>query len=193
MLNKSVKRLALFLIFVYLFLVKSGHTTADIFAQRIVSRNKLSAVTLDLSTMTSFNDGQKISLFNSSGFQPDGFDLNSIRIKGSTTGNFKYHIKVIKTGGDDLLCNKLELEVLNRQFSSKYKGALLNLNIDSNITNNNLDDWIFTINLNDNSQELKNKICKFDLDIKTYYDTPSETGGIFAEKLISNIISSGNW
>jgi hypothetical protein len=191
MLNKSVKQIALLLIFVYLFLIKSGYTAADIFAERVVVHDKLSAVTLDFSTLASSNDTKKENLFNSV-FQPGGFDVNSIRIKWSSSGTFKYHIQVVKTDGDDFLCGKLKLKVFDRNFKNKFDGQLLDFKIDSEILNGNTDDWIFMASLDDSSQELKNKVCKFDLDIKTYYDSPAEIGGIFVEKRISSSISTIN-
>lgn len=193
MLNKSVKRLSLFLICIYLFLVKLGYTDADIFAERIVSRNKLSAITLDFSTITSFSNNKILNLFHSTSLQPNGFDLGAIRIKGQSNSDFKYHIQAVKINGDDVFCNKLKLEVFNRHFNRKFNGSLLSLNINSDIADNNLTDWIFMLSLDDNSPELKNKICEFNFDIRTYRNYPDEKNGIFAQRLVSNIVSSGNW
>jgi len=193
MLNRSVKRLALFIIIIYIFLIKSGYTSADLFAERKVSQNKLSAVTVNLSALSTYSQETKLNLFNSPAFQPGGFDLGAIKIEGKTSGKFKYYIRTVKTGGDDLLCSKLKISVYNRNFDKKSAGNLLALNINSNISTNKSDDWIFMISLDDNDRELKNKTCEFNLDIKSYYDNPDNAGGIYAQKIISNKISSGDW
>lgn len=191
MLSKSLKIFALFLILLYIFLDQLGYTAADIFAERTVSRNKISAITLDFSTLSSSQESGIAKLFDSS-FQPGGFDLKAIRIKGMASNDFKYRIKAVKTGGDDLLCNNLEVEILNRRFSRKFSGRLLDLDLAAE-NDNNLQDWIFMISLDSNDPELKNKSCQFDLDIKTYHDNPAESGGIYAQRILSNNISTGTW
>lgn len=193
MLKPGIKRLAVFLMLLHIFLVETGYTDADIFAERVVSRNKFSATTLDFSTRNSFNNSLVTNLFSSLGIQPSGFDLRGVKIKAETDTRSKYRLKAIKTNGDDFFCSHLGVKVFNRSFSEVFSGSLLNLSINSNFTNSDPKDFIFFVSLDEQSQELKNKICEFNLDFKTYRNSPDEHGGIFALRSISNVISSGNW
>ena len=190
MLKPEIKRLALFLILLYLFLIKTNYTDADIFAERIVSHNKLSATTLDFSTRSSFNNSPAISLFHSVGIQSGGFDLAAIRVAPDNETKFKYRLRSVKTNGDDFFCSQLQLKVFNRNFFEIYNGSLLDLSLTT--LNSDPRDYIFFISLDDQNPALKNKICEFNFDFKTFRNKPDEQGGIFAQRLISNIISSGN-
>ncbi len=193
MLKPGIKRLALFLILLYFFLIKTSYTDADIFAERVISHNKFSAKSLDFSTRTSFNNNPITSLFSSLGLQPGGFDLGAVRVKSEANSRFKYSIRTAETNGDDYFCKQLEVEVYSRNFYKLFDGHLVDLNIDSRITNDKPEDWIFFVNLNDQDAALKNKICEFNFVLKTYRNKYSENGGIFAQRLIKNIISSGTW
>lgn len=193
MLSPGIKRLALFLILLYFFLIRTDYTDADIFAERIVRQNRFSAKTLDFSTRTSFNNNPITSLFSSLGLQPGGFDLGAVRIKREAGGDFKYYLRAVKTNGDDLLCSRLKLEVYSRNFFKIYGGRLLDLELDSQISNDDPEDWIFFISLDDYEASLKNNICEFDFIFRTYRRDFSESGGIFAQRTIRNIISSGSW
>lgn len=193
MLKPVIKRLAVFLILLYVFLVKTSYTDADIFAERTVSDNKFSAITLDFSTRNSFNNSLMTSLFSSLGIQPNGFDLGAAKIETDTDNKFKYRVKTVKTNGDDLFCSRLNVKVLDRNFFYIWSGPLLDLNFTSRLVNANPKDFIFFVSLDDHNPELKNRICEFNIALKTYRDNPDEQGGIFAERLINNVISSGNW
>ncbi|MFA5886794.1 MAG: hypothetical protein WC863_03360 [Patescibacteria group bacterium] len=191
MLKPEIKRLAIFLILLYVFLIKTGYTDADIFAERVVSRNKFSVMTLDFSTKSSFNNSPVTSLFHSLGIQPNGFDLAAAKVKAETDAKFKYHLRAVKTNGDDFFCSQLQVRVFNRNFLEIFSGSLLNLSFST--ANSNPRDFIFFVSLSGQDQALQNKICEFNFDLKTYRDQPDEQGGIFAQRLISNVISSGNW
>ena len=193
MLKPEIKRLAVFLILLYVFLVKTSYTDADIFAERTVNANKFSAITLDFSTRNSFNNSLITSLFRSLGIQPSGFDLGAAKIKAETSNKFKYQVKTVKTSGDDLFCGRLNVKVFDRNFFEIWSGSLLDLNFTSRFINPNSKDYIFFVSLDDQNPELKNKICEFNFALKTYRDNPDEQGGIFAERLINNVISSGSW
>lgn len=193
MLRKKINRISWFLILLYIFLVQSNYTDADIFAERVVEKNKLSVITLDFSTRITFNDNTTNNLFNSFGFLPGGFDIGAIKIMNETKNSFKYYLKAIKISGDDDFCNKLELKILNQSLKQIYSGSLLSLNINSSINDFSNDKWIFMINFDDNSEIFKNKRCEFNFKFRTYREDMNETGGIYAEREINNIISSGNW
>jgi len=190
MLRPEIKRLALFLILLYFFLIKTGYTDADIFAERVVSHNKFSALSLDFSTRSSFNNSPATSLFHSLGIQPGGFDLAAARVKAETDTKFRYRLRSVKTNGDDLFCGKLHLKVFNRNFFEVFNGSLLDLSLTT--INSDPRDFIFFVSLDDQDAALKNKICEFNFDFRTFRVTPDEQGGIFAQRLIGNVISSGN-
>jgi hypothetical protein len=193
MLNSGIKRLLLFMILLYSFLSNTGYTDADIFAERVVSQNKFSAMTLDFSTKNSFNNSPVNSLFHSLGIQPGGFDLGSIRLKNESNGKAKYYLKTVQTNGDDNFCKNLHLKILNRNFLPIFSGNLLDASLTSSLDGSKMKDYIFFISLDDNDSSLQNKICEFNFDFHTYHENPDEQGGIFAQRLVGNVISSGNW
>lgn len=193
MLKPGIKKLTAFLILLYLFLIKTGYTDADIFAERTVSHNKFSALAIDFSIKNSFNNTTINSLFYSLGIVPSGFDLGALRLKANENNKFSYRVKTIKTNGDDLFCKSLRVKIFDRNFFQIYNGSLADLFFSSRFTNSNPKDFIFFISLDDQNSELKNKICEFNFDFKTYRDNPDEQGGIFAQRLINNVISSSNW
>lgn len=193
MLESGIKQLIIFSILLSIFLIKTHYTNADIFAERIVGHNKMSALSLDFSSRSSFNYVQITTLFHSLGMQPGGFELGSLKITPENNSTFKYIFKVLKTGGDEAFCNSLLIKVLDKNFSSLYSGSLMNLNLPSDFTNADSKNFIFVVSLDDNSKTIQNKTCKFNFDFKSYHASPSETGGIYAERVISNVISSGSW
>lgn len=193
MLKPGIKRLAVFVMLLYIFLIKSSYTSADIFADRIVRNNKFSATSVDFSTRSSFNNSFIMSLFHSLGIQPGGFDLGAIKVKADTDTKFKYRMKIVRTNGDDYLCSRLQAQVLNRNLVGITSDSLSNLSFLSSFNGPSPKDLIFFISLDDDNAALKNKICEFNIDLKTYRNDPDEQGGIFAERKISNVISSGDW
>lgn len=193
MLRPEIKRLAFFLILIFFFLTKSNYTDADLFAERIISRNRFSAITLDFTTRSSFNNNLSNNLFHSLGIQPGGFDLAAVKIKAETDSKLKYHLRAYQTNGDTTLCDNLHIKMLNRNFFEIFDGPLKDLSVDSKLDKSAPKDFIIFISLDTNNQSLQNKICEFNFDFKTYRNNPDETGGIFARRLITNVISSGDW
>lgn len=192
MLNARIKIILVFSLLLSIFLTNTQYTDADIFAERIVRKNSLSMTTVDFSARHSASNNSITYLFRTIGLQPGGFDLGAIRIKKEGKLNFKYHIKTVKTNGDERLCNALDVQVLQKNLTLKYQGKLMNLSINSSI-DDKLGDWIFFISLEDKDEILTNKICEFNLSFKTWRNQPNETEGIYAERTLSNVISSGNW
>lgn len=193
MLIRGVKKWALFSIFFYIFLIMLRFTGADIFAERIVRENKFRAITLDFTTGASYNNFAIADLFRTTGIVPGGYDLGAVRVRGITPFYSRYNLKVVKISGDDNFCNALKLEIINRNFSKKYDGDLLDLSLNSNLSEDSLQDWIFVVSFDDDDPLLVNKICDFNLELRTYREDSDETGGLFAERKIRNIISSGSW
>lgn len=193
MISRGVKRLALLLIFLYIFLIGAGYTAADIFAERVVVHNSLVATSLDFTVLTSLNRNRITTLFRSIGIEPDGFDMGVLRVKREGVNVFKYQLKTAKTNGDDLFCGKLNLDVRSRTFGKIYSGRVMDLAVNSSLTSGSPNDWVFLVSLDDQDPSLQKKICEFNFDMKTYRDQPGERGGLFAQRLISNIVSSGIW
>ena len=127
MLNPTIKRLAFSSILLYIFLLHSHYTDADLFADRTVAQNSFRAITLDFLVKTSFNNNAASSLFHSLGFQAGGFDVAALRMQRATQSSFLYHMKTVKTNGDDALCGALNLQVLSRTFGPIYTGRLMDL------------------------------------------------------------------
>jgi len=190
----GIKKLAIFLMLFYIFLNRTGYTTADIFAERVVRQNKFSATKLDFSTRNSFNNAPAISIFRTIGLVPGGFDLAAIKLKLEAGTKIKYQLKAEKTNGDEAFCSRLNIKVLDSQLHEFYQGALLGLALNSTLAiGDDYKNFVFFVSLDDQGAELKNKICEFDLKFKTYRESPDERGGIFAQRLISNVVSSGSW
>lgn len=193
MLNARIKSVLISLILLGVFLINTQYTDADIFAERSVTKNKFSAKTLNFFARNTVNNSATNYLYKTLDILPGGYDLAAVKIKRDGNVNFKYHLKVTKTNGEDELCNNLNLQVLKRNFTQIFSDKLINLAIDSQINNDNPEDWIFFLSFDQNDIALKNKICEFNFDFKTYRNDPNEQGGIFAQRIITNIVSSGNW
>lgn len=192
MASQRTKAILTIVLFISLFLIKTDYTDADLVDEETVINNRFTATTLAFSQRHTANNIRLGSLFNVSGFQPEGFDLEAVRIKKDGETDFKYRIKTIKKSGDDNFCNSLNLEVL-QNWQIKYQENLLNLVLDNTIPSNGRDDWVFYIGLDNDDPSLKNKTCEFDLDFKTWRNNPEEESGFWDQRLLNNIIISGNW
>ena len=193
MLRKNLRRFSWFFLLLYIFLINSQFTDADIFAERIIEKNTLKAISLDFSTRTTFNNNINTKLFNSFGFLPNGFDVAAILIKNESKTFFKYHLKTVKLSGHDPLCENLELNIFDSNFKNIYSGKLLNLNLNSEILENSRQSYIFLISLKSDQTALQNMICEFNFDFRTYRQNINEEGGIFAQRKLNNVITSGHW
>jgi len=192
MFSIRTKTILIILLFTSLFLIYTDRTDADLVAERTVRNNNFTATTLNFSQRHTANNSHISMLFRTMGIQPGGFDLGAARIKKDGKLNFKYRLKVIKTGGDDSLCQTLKIQVMQKG-SFKFEGNLLDLVIDSNIDNNNPQDWIFFINLDNDEANLRSKNCEFNFNFKTWRNNPDERKGFYAERSLTNNISSGVW
>lgn len=193
MINRRIKRWALFSIFLYVFLINTKYTSADIFAERMVNNNNFTTISLDFFTKASHNNTQIINLFHTLVIQPGGFDLGAIRLNASAGDDFKYYARTVVTSGDADFCNSLKVEVYDRKFNKKFSGRLADLSFNSQLQKGEIKDFIFLVSFDDNRENLKNKLCGFAFDFKTYRSSPGETGGIFAQRTVENIVSSGSW
>ena len=189
----SKTKIALYLsIFIGYFLINTNLTSADLYAQRVVKKNSLTATTLSFSTRYTSNNYSLSFLFNSNNFQPEGFDIAATRIKKDGKMSFKYRIKYIKKAGNEELCNNLNLTVV-QNWQPKYQGKLSSFFLDSTLPPSGKEDWIFYLSLDDDQEILKNKFCQFDFYFKTWRDDPESKKGFYAERSLPNYLSTGNW
>ncbi len=193
MLNARIKFLLIFLILLGVFLLNTQYTDADIFAERDVRNNSFKAASLNFFARNSVNNSAVESMYKTIGIIPEGYDFGAVKLKRDGNASFKYILRSIRTNGDENFCNNLTLQVLKRNLTSAYQGRLMDLSIEAGINNDNVSDWIFLLSLDNGGNDLKNKICEFNLEFKTFRNSPSETTGIFARRILTNVVSSSTW
>jgi len=193
MLSTRIKILLLFLLCLSNFLISTSYTDADIFAERVVPKNRFSMASLDILTRHSSNNSVINFVFHTLGLQPGGFDLGAVKVKKGGTLDTKYHLKVLKTEGSDAFCNALKIEVLQKNLEVKYRGKLMDLNIDSESKAGPPESWIFVVSLDNTDDSLQDRVCEFSFIFRTWRTEPDEKKGIYAERVLNNVISSGNW
>lgn len=175
------------------FLINTSYTDADLTAERSVLGNRFVAIALNFFAQHTATNTSVSSLFHTTGIVPGGFEIATTRIRRDGQLGFKYRVKAEKVSGDDGLCNALQIRTLNRNLFTKYSGALLGMSITSEITNTNPEDWIFMVSLDDTNSALKGRLCEFNITFKTWNTDPDSTKGIFAQRKLTSVISSGNW
>ena len=186
-------KIILSLIFVIeLFLFNTGYTDADLFAQKVVKENIFSFTTLSFLTLNTANNSQLPRLIDVSGLVPDGFAVTSYRIKKDGKLNFKYHLKANFVNSNSQLCDAITVKLF-QDGEYKYKGLLKDINFNSALTTVEKQDWILFLGLDETDQSLKNQVCVFELDFKTWRQNIDENSGIFAQEKVPGTISSGNW
>lgn len=192
MLNKKSKFCLILTVFITSILMLSNTTSADLSVKIIVKDNKFLASTLQMLSLDTSNENQLSSLFQINGLIPGGFSVKAFRIKKEGDLGFNYQLKSIKINGDDDLYEALNIKIMqNDKFI--FQGKLSELNQKQKIEDQNKEDWIFFVSLDSDNQQLANKSCEFELNLKTYRDNPEESGGFRDEIKVSNYISSGNW
>lgn len=193
MLNAKFKFILLFILFLGVFLLNTQYTDADIFAERNVRNNSFRAASINFFVKNSVNNASLENLYKTIGIVPQGYDFGAVKVKRDGGIALKYILRTVKTNGDGNFCNGLSLQVLKRNLTSVYNGSLMNLSLEATLTDDNVTDWIFLVGLDDSGSELKNKICEFNIEFKTYRNNPTENSGIFARRILTNVISSGAW
>lgn len=193
MLNARVKSTLLFLMFIGMFLIHTQYTDADLFAERNVKNNKFTATSVNFFVHNTVNGSSVNDLYKTVGIVPSGYDLAAVKIKREGSTPLNYRLKTVKTNGDDAFCNSLNMRVMQRNFTQLVANKLTQVSVDGQLSTDEPADYIFYMGLDDQEAELKNKICEFNLTFRTYRMSPNETGGIYAERVIRNVVSSGNW
>lgn len=175
-----------------LFLINTGYTSADLFAERNVHA-KATATTLSMGVLNTANNKKADRLFDTTDMVPEGFDVGALRVKKLGKMDFTYRISPVQVAGDQAFCDALDIEVWKKT-EVVYTGTLSQLHVDSTITTTKPDDWVFFVKFDHNDPSLKNKSCTFDIRFKTYRGTDIEnTHGFYSRSFIHNTITSGTW
>lgn len=193
MLNARFKFLLVFILFLGVFLLNTQYTDADIFAERDVRNNTFKAASINFFARSSINNMGIINIFNTIGLIPEGYDFGAVKLKRDGNITFKYRLSSKITNGDETFCNNLNLKVLKRNLAEIYSGKMTDVSLQAEITNDGISDWIFLLSLDQTGDNLKNKICEFNLVFKTYRNSPAENGGLYARRVLTNVVSSGTW
>jgi len=172
----------------------SGYTAADLLADRTIQGNSISMISIDIASAYSYKNDARERLFSSVGFLPNGFDIASIKIENTSTMDaFHYTIRPDFEDEDMSFCNALNLKAYDKDMGLLANGRLVDFYMDSRFIGSNVESIIFMLSFDDDKEALKNKTCDFNLIIKTYRKDPNETGGIYAQRIMGNTVTSGTW
>lgn len=158
------------------------------------SGNIFTASTLDFSPRNPLDDGILVSpLFSLDGLSPSASQVKNFRVQSDGSIDSKYQVFASRTGGDDALCNALQIQA-SRAGEVKYSGPLLGL-IFAPLTlpASGSDNWTFTVSLNNDSPSLQNKSCNFDFSFESRQISSDGTWGLTDREIISNSFSTGVW
>jgi len=194
MLNTRTQVMLGIIMLMGLWFLKTDLTSADLVAERKISGNKFSITTLSFVNIHTANFQQLINFFTTEGIVPGGFDARTVRIEKDGELDVKYSLQVVKRGGDDILCNSLDLSIIRRDLTEIYNGTLMNLSVQDTLSDGDLEEWVIFLSLNTGDEELKLKDCSFDLYMRTYRNEPGEKiTGIHATRTLKSDITSGSW
>lgn len=167
-------------------------TDADLVARDVILDNSWIAATLDFSNRNTANNAPTNFLFTTTNIQPGGFDVKAVRVKNDGQLQLQYQAKAVQTSGDDPFCQALEITVI-KDWQKSYQGSLSNFSLESTIPQASHDDWIIMVKLNQNSLDLINKSCDFNLIFETKKNNDKENLGFSDEEILENHLSSGSW
>lgn len=193
MVKAQLKAVALSFILLAIVLLNAHRTDADLSDEAYVRNNKITATTLSLSTQQTVNNKIISTLFNSPGFEPDGFDVRAIRIRNTGKMQTKYYLSVNKTEGDDSVCNAFNLELMKNNSVVSDNKLLLSTFVSEILATRQKDDLVLFLIFKKNDESLKNKLCSFELQIATKEQISAEQKGLFDRKITTNIVTTGLW
>ena len=193
MIRSWIKKSSIVLIVLFMLLIMSGDTNAIFIAKRAVIDNIFSVISLDITTRKSFNNEIRSKLFDDEGFLPGGFDVASIKVKNDSDHNIKYNVRVEIANGDIGLCDALHAKVYSSDMTLKYSGTLTDMYFNSSLGARDSFGFIFLLSFDSFDSSLTEKMCEFDIDVKTYRNDPNEGTGIYAQRYVGNTITTGNW
>jgi len=196
---RATQRLALAgLVLVFLLgVAQIGGTNAGFSDVEESAGNTFSAASLD-------GEATYIERFSVTGMNPEQSPYQRITFSNEGGLDFRYGIKFLKTGGDDVLCNAFILTA-KRNGVSVYTGLLKDF-IDINqssapvvpfeIARFGHDNWNFQVELPANaSSALENKNCQWNFDFTAWQtDMPDATQGFSdVESVGTHSIATGEW
>lgn len=187
------KKLLLSLFVVLFGTLNTGLVYAGFYALEGSFSNSLFASTLFFEITD--GSGAKIftPLFYTSDMKPGDVRISSFKMVKKGTEEFKYNSFFIKKDGDENLCNKLQIET-KLEGVSVYKGDLAKLwFIPTPTVSDGEDNWEFIISLSDNSPEIMNKTCSFDLMFKAWQISSDGTWGFTDFYSITNTMATESW
>lgn len=190
----NVTRTTLILILLFgLFALNVQPTSADLTAQRTVRGNKLRATTISLENQHTATLTILSSLFNTIGFQPNGYDVRTVKIVKTGELDFKYRIKAEPVAENSQECNNYVLSA-DKDWTSTYNGTLMDFVATSEITETKKDDWLFFLFFNAEDETSQNTTCSFRIVVNTYRNNPDDPlKGLWAKKILDNTVTTGTW
>lgn len=164
-------------------------TDADMIDSKTIPNNQWEATTLDFTNRDTASDQVTNLLFNVSGLITGGFSVKSIRVKKDGQLNFKYQITSTMTAGDKNLCDNAGIDLYQNWVKVK-SGVVSSFSYEASLATGGTDDWVMVARLLSSDKQLINKECDFDLKFGTVSD---QVGGFYAERSLSNRITTGTW
>ena len=193
MIKAQLKAIAWSFILLSLILLTAHRTDADLSDEAQIKNNKITATTLSLSTQGTVNSNIIATLFNTPGFEPDGFDVASIRIRNTGKMQTRYYLSVKKTEGEDSVCNAFNMKIMKNN-SILIESNLLSTSLASEIlTSKQKEDLVLFLLFDKDHGFLKNKSCSFEIQIATKDQIADGQKGFFDRRKTTNIITTGLW
>jgi len=166
-------------------------TDADLKDIEIIPGNRWEATTLDFVNQSTDNNLPKSLLFGISGLQPNGFSVQSVRIKKEGRESFNYEINSQFTGGSQILFQNLTVMII-KNWEIVEQGKLNEISFSSQVDKEK-EDLVFVLSLENDQENLVNQSSTFNLVFKTTTNIEGEDMGFFDEEIIQNQVSSGSW
>lgn len=163
-------------------------TNADFVFTKSIKNNQFSATTLDFSQLKTTNDSIIQNLFTIDNILPDGYQVNTLRIKNQGQSNLTYNISFQKTSGDDNFCRNLQVN-FSKNNQSFYQGNLVDLNLSNSFNpDQKFDDWLITLKLNQNYLNTQPSSCQFNFVILGFNQDINQKSGFEYQQTISNSV-----
>jgi hypothetical protein len=151
------------------------------------SGNVLGATILDF-TLRDVDGIVTATLFNESDVV-SGLDwyIEPLKVQKEAGLDFEYVAQFEKTGGDDVLCDELQLKV-RHEGVLVYSGPLSVFTYDAGVISDELDNWSFEILFNNEGVEFANLNCEFDF---VFLGEQIGGAGFYDEERVSNVFATG--
>ena len=170
-----------------------GTTSASLSDAEKSYENTFAAGSVDLSLKDRGGALLASPLFGISVMKPGDSETKIVKVTKEGTLDFQYSVRVLKTGGDDNLCNALKIEA-RLDGVSRYSGSLTSLNLNPAATiSGGEDSWDFTVRLESADTGLQSQTCSFDLIIKGWQIGSDGNWGLTDTESLTNSVSTTTW